>query len=300
MKIGKVGVLLLAIALVLGVAGCREKTSGGKADIAIGSKSFTEQVILAELVAQHIENSTDLKVERRFRLQGTFICHNALIGGQIDSYVEYTGTSFSAIFNKKTISDPVEVYRQVKEQYDREFDIEVMQPLGFENTYAILVRAEDARKYNLKKVSQLAELDSQFQPGFGYEFIERLDGFPGLVEKYNLDFTKRPKTMAEGLMYRALAFNQVDVVAGNSTDGRIKKLDLFMLEDDLKYFPPYEAVPIFRKDTLAKYPELREAIAQLAGKISATEMQEMNYQVDGEFRKLEEVVTEFLESKGLI
>lgn len=291
---------MLACLFILAIAGCSQETFSGKADIAIGSKSFTEQVILAELVAQHIENSTDLKVERRHRLQGTFICHNALIGGQIDTYVEYTGTSFSAIFNKQPISDPAEVYRQVKEEYAQKFNIEVMQPLGFENTYAILVRGEDARKYNIKKISQLAELDSQFQAGFGYEFIERLDGFPGLVEKYGLNFAKRPKTMAEGLMYRALAFNQVDVVAGNSTDGRIEKLDLFMLEDDLNYFPPYEPVPIVRQDTLAKHPELREAIAQLAGTITAAEMQEMNYQVDGEFRKVEDVAREFLESKGLI
>jgi glycine betaine/choline ABC-type transport system substrate-binding protein len=168
------------------------------------------------------------------------------------------------------------------------------------DTFAIIVRGEDAQKLNLQKISQLTDYDAEFQPAFSYEFFERPDGYPGFSKKYGLEFAKRPKMMQLGLMYRALAFNQVDLIVANSTDGLIKKLDLFILEDDRQYFPPYEAVPIVRQETLANYPQVKEAIGQLSGVITSQDMQAMNYQVDGEFRKIPEVVQEFLQSKGLI
>lgn len=293
--------LILSLVLLVGLGSCRVQEvapSGG--DIVIGSKAFTEQGILGEILAQHIEANTNLKVTRRLWLQGTFICHNALKSGEIDGYVEYTGTAFAAILQKTPISDATAVYQQVKQAYGVQFSLEVMSPLGFENTYAMIIRGKDARKYNLTTISQLVDFQDNWRPGFGYEFFDRADGFPGLVAKYGLKFAKTPKVMDLGLMYRALVFNQVDLVAGNSTDGLIQKLDLFQLQDDKHYFPPYEAVPIFRQATLAKYPQLRGVIEKLGGIITAPEMQAMNYQVDGEFRPIEAVAREFLLAKGLI
>jgi osmoprotectant transport system substrate-binding protein len=283
------------------VAGCNpSKAGGGSGDIVIGSKYFTEQVILGELVAQQIEAKTGLKVERKLNLGGTGICHEGVKSGQLDAYVEYTGTAFTSILKEKTISDPKAVYKQVKQQYANQFDLEVTEPLGFENTFAMVVRGADAQRLNITTLSQSAKYTPQWQAGFGYEFIEREDGFPGLAKTYGLKFEKSPKIMDLGLMYRALVEKKVDMVAGNSTDGQIATLKLVILKDDKQYFPPYEAVPIVRKETLKKYPQLREAFKELGGIITAKEMQQMNYQVDGEFRKVEDVVREFLQSKGLL
>lgn len=283
------------------VAGCNaNKAGGGIGDIVIGSKYFTEQVILGELLAQQIEAKTGLKVERKLNLGGTGICHEGVKSGQLDAYVEYTGTAFTSILKEKTISDPKAVYKQVKQQYANKFALEVTEPLGFENTFAMVLRGADAQRLNIATLSQAAKYTSQWQAGFGYEFIEREDGFPGLAKTYGLKFAKSPKIMDLGLMYRALVEKKVDMVAGNSTDGQIATLNLFILKDDKQYFPPYEAVPIVRKETLKKYPKLREALKQLGGMITAKEMQQMNYQVDGEFRKVEDVVREFLQSKGLL
>ncbi|WP_199313230.1 glycine betaine ABC transporter substrate-binding protein [Microcoleus sp. FACHB-672] len=283
------------------VAGCNtNKAGGGSGDIVIGSKNFTEQVILGELVAQQIEAKTGLKVERKLNLGGTGICHEGVKSGQLDAYVEYTGTAFTSILKEKTISDPKAVYKQVKQQYVSKFGLEVTEPLGFENTFAMVVRGADAQHLNIATLSQAAKYTPQWQAGFGYEFIEREDGFPGLAKTYGLKFEKSPKIMDLGLMYRALVEKKVDMVAGNSTDGQIATLNLVILKDDKQYFPPYEAVPVVRQETLKKYPKLREAFKQLGGIITAQEMQQMNYQVDGEFRKVEEVVSKFLQSKGLL
>lgn len=271
-----------------------------KGEITIGSKNFTEQVILGEIIAQEIEAKTNLKVDRRFNLGGTSICHEAVKTGQIDGYVEYTGTAFTGILQQKPITDAQEVYRQVKEIYRKKFQLKVMESLGFENTFAMIIRREDAERLNIKTLSEASKFSPQWIAGFGYEFIERKDGYTGLSNTYNLQFASPPQEMDLGLIYRALADKLIDLGAGNSTDGLIAVLDLFILEDDKSYFPPYEAVPIFNQQSLQKHPQLTQAISQLSGMITAQEMQQMNYQVDNQDSPVKEVAQEFLKSKGLL
>ena len=268
------------------------------AKIIIGSKNFTEQVILGELLAQHIENHTKLKVDRRFNLGGTFIAHEAVKAGKIAGYVEYTGTSFTTILKEKPISDPESVYKKVKEYYDQKLKLAVMKPLGFENTFAMIIRGEDAKKWQIKSLSEAGKYSPQMKAGFGYEFLERADGYPGLSKTYGLKFANI-KQMELGLMYQALKEKQVDFIAANSTDGLIPVLNLVILEDDKKYFPPYQAIPIFNQEILRKYPELTDTINQLGGKISTTAIQKMNYQVDNQSQPVEKVVSEWLKSQQL-
>lgn len=262
--------------------------------IVIGSKNFSEQVILGELMAQHIENRTGLTVDRRLSLGSTFLCDQALRAGEIDAYVEYTGTAFTAILKQTPIGNPQEVYRRVRQAY-WELGIEWMKPLGFNNTFAIIVRGEDARRLNLKSISDVAAHTPKWRAGFGYEFIERKDGFRGLSESYHLKFAEPPRVMELGLIYRALAKDKVDLIAGDSTSGLITALDLFVLRDDKRYFPPYDAAPVVRRDTLDLYPELRPALEELEGAISEEMMRRMNFQVDGKKREVKQVVSEFLE-----
>ncbi|MBD2691920.1 glycine betaine ABC transporter substrate-binding protein [Anabaena catenula] len=266
--------------------------------IVIGSKNFTEQYLLGELLAQQIESHTKLKVDRRFNLGGTFICHEAVKSGQIAGYVEYTGTAFTAVLKQKPISNSQIVYQQVKQDYDQKFKLAVMPPLGFNNTFAMIIRGEDAKRLQIKTLSEAAKYTPQMQAGFGYEFLERADGYPGLAKTYGLKFAKSPRQMELGLMYQALKEKKVDLIAANSTDGLIPVLNLVILADDKNYFPPYEAVPIFNQEILKKYPELREAINQLAGLISTEEIQKMNYQVDNQSRPVEAVVRGFLQTKS--
>jgi osmoprotectant transport system permease protein len=263
--------------------------------IIIGSKNFTEQVILGELLAQQIESHTKLKVDRRFNLGGTFICHEAVKAGKIAGYVEYTGTALTAVLKEKPITSPQLVYDKVKQEYDQKFKLAVMQPLGFNNTFAMIIRGEDAKKLQIKTLTEAAKYTPQMQAGFGYEFLERQDGYPGLAKTYGLKFANF-KQMELGLMYQALKEKKVDFIAASATDGLIPVLNLVILEDDKKYFPPYEAVPVFNEATLKKYPELGEAINQLAGLISSEEMQKMNYQVDNQSRPVEQVVSEWIKS----
>ncbi|MCE2906396.1 MAG: ABC transporter permease subunit [Anabaena sp. CoA2_C59] len=266
--------------------------------IIIGSKNFTEQVILGELLAQHIENHTKLKVDRRFNLGGTFIAHEAVKAGKIAGYVEYTGTSFTTILKEKPISNPQIVYKKVKEYYDQKLKLTVMKPLGFENTFAMIIRGEDAKKWQIKSLSEAGKYSPQMKAGFGYEFLERADGYPGLSKTYNLKFANI-KQMELGLMYQALKEKQLDFIAANSTDGLIPVLNLVILEDDKKYFPPYQAIPIFNQEIIRKYPELTDTINQLGGKISTTAIQKMNYQVDNQSQPVEKVVSTWLKSQQL-
>ncbi|OYD90871.1 ABC transporter substrate-binding protein [Nostoc sp. 'Peltigera membranacea cyanobiont' 210A] len=290
----------ISFALLLVIVGCTPNlNSNNGGNIIVASKDFTEQDILGELLAQQIEATTNLKVARRPRLGGSFVCHSAITAGKIDAYIEYTGTSFTAILKQKAVNDPKEVYEKLKQAYSQQFNLEVMPSLGFENTFAMIVRGEDARRYNIQTLSQATQYTPQWRGGFGYEFLEREDGFPGLAKTYDLRFVKSPQIMDLGLIYRALIQKQVDMVAGNSTDGQISRLGLVVLKDDKHYFPPYETVPIVRQEILKKYPELRTAIASLAGKISADEMRQLNYLVEGELRDVKDVVQEFRKSKGL-
>lgn len=283
-------------AVTVAAAGCRSH----RADrIVIGSKFFTEQVVLAELLAQHIEARTGLRVERRSNLGSTLICHKALLAGDLDLYVEYTGTALTAILGEKPGGDSAAMYQHVKQEYARRFHLELTEPLGFENTFAMVVRGEDARREHLRAISDVIPLAPHWRAAVGYEFLERPDGFRGLAERYGMRFAEPPRVMDLGLIYRAMAEKQVDIVVGNSTDGLIDALGLVALEDDRHYFPPYDAVPIVRHDTLERSPQLRAALGDLAGKLTAPEMRHLNYAVDGEHREVAAVVREFRQSKGL-
>jgi osmoprotectant transport system substrate-binding protein len=267
--------------------------------IVVGSKNFSEQSLLGEIVAQHLEARTHQPVTRRFYLAGSYICQQALLAGRIDTYVEYTGTALTAILHDPLESNPSAVFGRVQSEYQKRFGLEVLPSLGFNNTFAIVVRGEDARRLNLKTISDAAPYTPRWRAGFGYEFMERPDGYPGLARTYGLSFSGPPRILDLGLLYRALLEKQVDLVAGNSTDGLLSARDLVMLEDNKHYFPPYEAVPIVRSDTLARHPEVRTALLELSGKINDAEMRKMNYEVDGEHRDIADVAREFLRSKGL-
>src|SRR6266403_916655 len=221
--------------------------------ITIGSKFFTEQVVLAELLAQHIEARTGIPVIRETNLGGTLLVHKALLAGELALYVEYTGTALTAVLNETPQGDSAAVYNRVKQLYSERFHLEVTEPLGFENTFTMVIRGDDAQNLHLQKISDIAPLAPTWRPGVGYEFLERPDGFRGWSERYNLHFAGSPKVMDLGLIYRALVDHQVDIVAGNSTDGLIDSLGLVALEDDRHYFPPYDAVPIVRRSKLNEH-----------------------------------------------
>jgi osmoprotectant transport system substrate-binding protein len=267
--------------------------------IVVGSKNFTEQLILGELIAQQIENKTHLPVERRFYLAGSYICHQSVLGGRIDIYPEYTGTALTAILKQNPEGNREQVFNRVKNEYATRFDLAVGAPLGFNDTFAIEIRGEDARRLGVKTISQAAGHTPRWRAGFGYEFMERPDGYQGLVANYGLRFAAPPRIMDLGLLTRALKDKQVDLIAGNATDGLIPALDLFVLDDDRHYFPPYEAVPIIRQQMLVRHPEVKQALDDLAGKISDDDMRQLNYAVDGQKRDVKEVVQEFLKKKGL-
>jgi osmoprotectant transport system substrate-binding protein len=287
--------VILCCALALLIPACRSRRNR----IVIGSKNFTEQLILGELLAQQLEHKTGLPVERRFYLAGTYICQQALLAGRIDIYVEYTGTALTAILKQKPSSSHQEVYQRVKQEYARQFGLFVGEPLGFDNTFAIVIRGDDARRLNVRTIFQAAKYAPHWRAGFGYEFMERPDGYQGLARTYGLHFAAPPRIMDLGLLYRALQDHQVDLIAGSATDGLISALGFVVLEDDRHYFPPYDAVPIVREQVLREHPEVEEALSALAGKITEDDMRRMNYAVDGEHRDATQVVAEFLRSKGL-
>jgi osmoprotectant transport system permease protein len=263
--------------------------------IIVGSKNFTEQVILGELAAQAIERYAGLAVDRRLNLGGTFICDRAIQTGDIDLYVEYSGTALTAVFKRPVIRDPKAVLDEIRTLYANT-GRSMLGPLGFNNTFAILVRGEDARARGLERLSQLAAHAPGWRAAFGYEFLERPDGYKGLAATYGLRFSEPPRVMDLTLIYRALADRQVDVVAGDATAGLIEALKLSALDDDQHYFPPYDAVPIVHSATLLRHPEIGVALGRLAGRVSAAEMRRMNYAVDGQRQDVAAVVRAFLDS----
>jgi osmoprotectant transport system substrate-binding protein len=268
--------------------------------IVVGSKNFTESFILGELIAQQIESHTNLKVERRFYLAGTYICQQAILAGRIDIYPEYTGTALTAVLKQNASNDRGDVYQRVKSEYERHFNLTLGPAFGFNDTFAMEIRGEDARRFNVKTLSQAAQFTPHWHAGFGYEFMERPDGYHGLVATYGLRFADEPRIMDLGLLARALKDRQIDFAGGNATDGLIPALDLVVLEDDRHYFPPYEAVPVIRGETERQHPEIVQPLAALAGQISDAEMQTMNYAVDAQHRDTTEVVREFLRAKKLV
>ena len=290
----RVAVRWLILAALLSITGCEPPRPNHPV---IGAKNFTEQVILGELVAQEIEAHSQLKVERRFYLAGSYICHQALVAGRIDVYVEYTGTALTAILKQPVDRDAEAVLKTVRSLYASRYHITTADPLGFENTFAMVIRGEDARRLHLRTLSDAARYTPQWKLGVGYEFEQRPDGLPGLSASYGLKFDGPPRTMDLGLLYRALSAKQVDMIAANSTDGPIEALGLTVLEDDKHYFPPYQAIPLVRDEALARWPEMRVALQALAGRISADDMRAMNEAVDGQHRDPAEVVREFRSRK---
>jgi osmoprotectant transport system permease protein len=287
------GTATLAVMIVSGatVAG---RSNGA---IVVGSKNFTEQVILGEVVAQTIERDTGLPVQRRLNLGGTLICDRALTTGDIDVYVEYTGTALTAVFHRPVTTSADAAYEDVRQQYARTGRT-LLPALGFDNTFAILVRGQDARSLGLKTIDDAARVAPGWRAGFGYEFLERPDGYPGLANVYGLRFKGEPHVMDLSLSYRALSSRQVDLIAGDATAGLISALDLVQLEDSRHYFPPYAAAPVARAQTLLRYPQVRRSLEHLGGKITAADMRRLNYAVDVEHKDVSRIVTEFLTRKS--
>jgi glycine betaine/choline ABC-type transport system substrate-binding protein len=277
----------LAVLLVVATA-CR---GGGARPLRIGSKNFSEQIILGEIAAQGLE-ARGVRVDRRLNLGGTFVCHQALKAGELDLYPEYTGTAFTAILARKPVSDPELVRAEVAKEYGKRWNLVWSPQLGFENTFALVMRRDEAARLHISKISDLAA-HPEIRPGFGYEFLEREDGFPGLAKTYGLQFSQRPVQMDLGLLYQALGSRKVDLVAGNSTDGLIDAIGGVVLEDDRRYFPPYEAAFVLGAEVW-KRPEVRAFFESLAGKIDAATMRRMNGAVDKEKRRPEDVAREFL------
>jgi osmoprotectant transport system permease protein len=287
------GVALVVVvgAFVLWRGGEGSSNSAAQGHVAIGSKDFTESGLLAEIMAQMLE-ARGVSVERRFELGGN-LPHEALVNGTVDVYPEYTGTSYTTILHHSPIGDPKAVYDQVKQEYASQFKVEVSPPLGFENTFAILVRGADARQLNLKTISDAAPHTSKWHAGFGQDFMSREDGYPGFSKAYGLNFAE-VREMDLSLTYIALSSRQVDLIAGNSTEGRIATLDLFQLADDRHYFPPYEAVYLVRQDALARVPALQDVLAKLANAITTDDMRRLNYEIDGNRRNPKEVIKEWI------
>ncbi len=287
---------MFAAALLVQLTACAPPRSS---HIVIGAKDFTEQVILGELLAQEIEASGGGPVERRFWLAGSYLCQQALVSDRIDAYVEYTGTALTAIMKQPLDRDPAQVDATITRLYAQRYNVRVFPSLGFEDTFAMVIRGADARQFHLSTITDVLPYAPRWRLGVGYEFAERPDGLRGLSSAYNLHFAGDPRTMELGLLYRSLAAHQVDIVAGNSTDGAIRGLDFVALQDDRRYFPPYEAVPLVREDSLRRWPQIAVAMQRLAGKITADDMRAMNLAVDAEHRNPADVVREFRASKGL-
>jgi osmoprotectant transport system substrate-binding protein len=265
----------------------------------IGAKNFTEQVVLGELLAQEIEARAHLPVERRFYLAGSYICQQAMLAGRIDGYVEYTGTALTAILRQPIDRNPDRVLSTVTRLYQSRYRITVAPPLGFENTFAMVIRPDDAQRLHIATLSQAAKDTPQMRLGVGYEFEQRPDGLPGLSAAYGLHFNGTPRVMDLGLLYRALLNHQVDMIAANSTDGPVQAFHLTVLQDDRHYFPPYQAVPLVRDEALRRWPQIRTALNALAGKITADDMRAMNEAVDGQHRDPAAVVRAFRAAHGL-
>jgi osmoprotectant transport system permease protein len=288
-RLAAVVTVLLVTGFVVGAILVRARETGA---VRIGSKNFTEQIVLGEIVAQVVE-AGGLRVERRLNLGGTFICDRALRTGDIDAYVEYSGTAHAAIFHEPTNTDPAQVFARVRDKYAAA-GLTFLDPLGFENTFAILIRGEDARRLGISTIEDAVPHAATWRAGFGYEFLQRKDGFPGLAERYNLRFAAQPRAMDLSLIYRALADRQVDVIAGDATSGLIRAYDLTMLRDSRHYFPPYDAAIVTRRSALLAHPQLRNSLAQLSGRITVDAMRAMNYAVDVERRDPADVAREFL------
>ncbi|MFA9381290.1 MAG: glycine betaine ABC transporter substrate-binding protein [Acetanaerobacterium sp.] len=289
--------VLLALILTLSVTltGC---SSGGT--VTIGTKDFGENIVLGEIFAQLIEDHTDLTVNRKLNMGGTFVCFEAIKNGDIDIYPEYTGTGLTAQLKMDVITDPDEAYSVVSKEFDSQFGIKWLEPFGFNNTYTLAVTDEVYQQYGVETFSDLAEISEGLVFGAEHEFFDREDGYDGLIKRYNMAFKGDPMKMNVSLKYQAIGNGDMDVTDAFSTDGPIKQYNLKVLKDDLNFFPPYYAAPIIRNDTLEKHPELEDVLNMLAGQIDEAEMTDLNYKIDVEGQDIEAVAKEFLQAKGLV
>jgi glycine betaine/choline ABC-type transport system substrate-binding protein len=279
---------------VLLLAGC-----SGQPRITVGSKNFTEQLILGEIIAQQIEREMHTDVRRKLDLGGTFLAQRAMLSAGIDLYPEYTGTALTAVLKQPVVKDPGEALRRVRAGY-AQWHIRWMNPLGFENTFAMAIRRADAEARSVHTLSEAGAYQAGWRMGAGYEFEQRPDGLPGLVKTYGLHVDGPVKTMDLGLLYRALAQKDVDMVAGNSTDGALSVLPVEVLKDDRRYFPPYEVAIIVREQALAEFPGLEAALAKLSGRITTEMMRKWNFEVDGEHHPVREVAEQALQAIDLV
>jgi len=277
---------LIAVGLAGGCSGTRPLT--------VGSKNFTEQVILGEIVAQHLERRLGQKVDRKLNLGGTLLTHQALTNGQIDLYPEYTGTALTTILKLPPSSDATAVLTKVRAEYRQRWKIEWLDPLGFNNTFAMAIRGDQARREKIETLSDAARRAQGWVLGMGYEFQQRPDGLPGLLRTYSLKMRQQPKSMDLGLLYKAIEQGQVDLISANATDGMLSVMDLKVLRDDKAYFPPYQAAVLVRTESLDRYANLRTALEELSGKLPDQTMQKLNFEVDGKKRQVAEVAREFL------
>jgi len=282
--------LTLVVALIAALALWTVSNRG----IRVGSKNFTEQVVLGEIIAQHLEHRLQKKVKRQLNLGGTLLAHGALVNQEIDVYPEYTGTALTAILKDAPDKDPARVLAHVRSEYAKRFKIEWLDPLGIDNTFAMVVNGADARAKHLENLTDAAMIDAPWALGVGYEFQQRPDGLAALDRTYHLHWTGSPQTMDLGLLYKALGGNQVTMIAANATDGLLSKLDLKVLADDKHAFPPYQVSIAASQDRLRDTPGMREALQELSGKFTNQTMQQLNYQVDGEHRPVSQVAAEFL------
>ncbi len=280
---------------VAGIVGCTREHP-----ITVGSKNFTEQVVLGEIIAQHLEHRLGQRVKRQLNLGGTMLAHQALVRGEIDLYPEYTGTALTTILKLPPAGDPAAAIALVRGEYQTRFGLEWMDPLGFNNTFAMVIRGEDARKDKIATLSDAARHAPGWNLGVGYEFQQRPDGLAGLLKTYHLPIHGSPKTMDLGLLYKALEQGQVSMVAGNATDGQLSVLDALVLQDDQRYFPPYDCGLVVRPEILKDHPALRQALVELAGRLTDVTMRKLNYQVDGEHRSVRDVAEQFLREAGLL
>lgn len=279
---------LIAI-LAVSLAGC-----GHEPRVRVGSKNFSEQLVLGEIVARHLENRLHGHVSRKLDLGGTLLAHQAMLNGDLDVYPEYTGTALTAVLKEKPLRDPAAVLDSVRRGYAR-WNLEWLDPLGFENTFAMVIRRQDGGPRTLTE----AAAAHPWRLGVGYEFAKREDGLPGLVKTYGLKVEGAVKTMDLGLIYQSLMKRQVDMVAGNSTDGVLNALPVTILADDRHYFPPYDCALVVRKEAEKQFPALRPALGELSGRISADTMRRLNYELDGKHRPAREIARDFLRSVGL-
>jgi len=285
---------ICAVLIALAVCGCTRQPR-----IVVGSKNFTEQLVLGEIIARHLEKQLGVEVDRKLNLGGTLLSHQALINGEIDLYPEYTGTALMAVLKLPPAPDPEEVFETVRAQYRERFQVDWMEPLGFENTFAMVIRGEDARARGIRTLSEAAQWQPGWSLGAGYEFQQRSDGLPALNATYSIRFIGSPRFMDLGLLYQALAQKQVDMVAASSTDGMLSKLDLVVLGDERHAFPPYQAGIAVRQESLKRFPGLSGALRALSGRINEQQMRRLNYQMDVEHRPLAEVAAGFLDSASI-